>query len=308
MDKTGKSIIEKENLPKNIERLAAQQEMYFNAKRLFFLQFILTVVVTIALALVALALPSFGSTTDLNWIRGGYGVIAAILDLFLLNYFINQLRQKAASVQELFDCDVLGLQWNKVCCGEQPKPEEIKKYADKYIKRVKSYDKLKTWYAETIKAVDGPAAKVICQRSNFAYDSAIRRSFRYWLVGLALGILIVVVVIALVMNEQSRTIVTMSLFPILPILVFIAKLEKEHRTSIQNLDSLNSNITSLWSDALAGTSDNIEETVRQVQDKIYQNRKTSPLIPEWFYDWQRPGLEQQMYYGVDELIQQYQSR
>jgi hypothetical protein len=307
MDKTGENIIAKENQQKNIERLAAQKEMYFNAKRVFSVQFIVTVVITIALALAALALSAFGSTTDLNWARGSYGVIAAIADLFLLNHFINQLRQRAAAIQELFDCDVLSLEWNKVCVGEKPKPEDIKKYADKHLKRVKSYDKLQTWYAETIKEVDDSAAKVICQRSNYAYDAAIRRSFLYWLVGTALTILVGVIVIALVMNEQSRVIFSMSLFPILPILVFLGKLAKEHRTSLQNLDSLNSSITSLWSDVLGRTARDLEATVRQVQDKIYQNRKTSPLIPEWFYDWQRPGLEQQMYYGVGELVEQYKS-
>src|SRR6267378_6029811 len=38
MTNTGQSIKEQENLTKNIERLAAQKEMYFRAKRLFVLQ------------------------------------------------------------------------------------------------------------------------------------------------------------------------------------------------------------------------------------------------------------------------------
>jgi hypothetical protein len=305
MNKTGERIIEKENQQKNIERLAAQKEMYFTAKRLFFAQFIVTVVITIALALAAVALSAFRSTTDLNWVRGSYGVMAAIVDLFLLNHFINQLRQRAAAIQELFDCDVLDLEWNNVCVGEKPKPEEIKKYADKHLKRVKSYDKLKTWYAETIKEVDGAAAKVICQRSNFAYDSTIRKSFLYWLVGIALAILVVVVVISLAINEQTRAVVSMSLFPILPILVFLGKLAKEHHGSLHNLESLKSSIVSLWSDVLKGTARDVDTTIRQIQDKIYQNRKSSPLIPEWFYDRKRPGLEEQMYYGVDDLVEQY---
>ncbi len=307
MASTGQIIVDRENLLKNIERLAAQKEMYFQAKRLFALQFIVTGVVTVLLALIGIALSYLSSGFDWNWVRGGYGLIAATGDLLLLNHFINQLRQKAACVQELFDCDVLDLQWNKVCCGEQTKPEEIKKYADKHLKRVKSYDKLKTWYAETIKEVDGPAAKVICQRSNFAYDVAIRRSFLFWVVGISLGIVAGVLVIALIMNAPARAIVSMSLFPILPIILFLGKLVKEHRTSLQNLDDLNSTITRLWADVLGGTAGNVEATVRQVQDKIYQNRKTSPLIPEWFYDWQRPGLERQMYYGVAELVEQYKA-
>jgi len=279
--------------------------MYFCAKQLFLAQFIVTVVITVLLALVGLALPYLGSTIDWNWVRGTYGIFAAIFDLFILNQFINQLRQKAASVQELFDCDVLDLEWNKVCVGEKPQPEDVKKYADKHLKRIGSYDKLKTWYAETIKEVEGVAAKVICQRSNFSYDSAIRRSFLYWVVGITIGILVVVLVIALVMNIGTRALVSMSLLPILPILTFLGKVAKEHSTSLKNLESLKSNITSLWSDVLSGSATDVETTVRRIQDKIYLNRKTSPLIPEWFYDRRRPNLEQQMYYGVAALVEQY---
>lgn len=307
MNNIGQSIVEKENQQRNIERLAAQKEMYFQAKRLFLVQFVVTVLITIILALIGLALPYLGSDIEWNWVRGIYGVLAAVIDLFLLNHFINQLRQKAASLQELFDCDVLDLEWNKVCVGEKPQPEDIKKYADKHLKRVKSYEKLQTWYAETIKEVDGIAAKVICQRSNFSYDSTIRKSFQYWLAGVTLTILIVTVLIALVMNVSTRALVSMSLLPILPILTFLGKLVKEHNTSIKNLESLKSNISSLWSDVLSGTATNVETTLRRIQDKIYQNRKTSPLIPEWFYNWQRPKLEQQMYYGVADLVEQYKN-
>jgi hypothetical protein len=105
MDNIGKGIVEKENQQKNIERLAAQKEIYFQAKRLFFLQFIITVVVTVLLTLVGMILTYLGSSIDWNWVRGAYGVMAASADVFVFSHFINQLRQKAASVQELFDCD-----------------------------------------------------------------------------------------------------------------------------------------------------------------------------------------------------------
>ena len=305
MANTGQDIVEKENLPKNIERLAAQSEMYFQAKRLFLLQFILTAVITVVLAAIAIALAAFNATLDLNWVRASYGVVAAGADIFLINYFINQLRQKAACVQELFDSDVLSLQWNNVGCGEQPKPEDIKRYADKYLTRVRGYDNFRNWYAKTITDVDGPAAKIICQRSNFAYDTAIRRSFLYWVVGISLGILLAVIIIALTGNASARAFAAMSLFPILPILVFLARLIKEHIASIKNLDSLNASIMKLWSEILSNPAADVEPAIRQVQDKLYLNRRTSPLIPEWFYDWQRPLLEKQMYYGVDELVEQY---
>lgn len=99
----------------------------------------------------------------------------------------------------------------------------------------------------------------------------------------------------------------MSLFPILPILVFLSRLIKEHTASIKNLDSLSGSIMNLWSQILINPSADVEPTIRQVQDKLYINRKTSPLIPEWFYSWQRPRLEGQMYYGVNDLVEQYRN-
>jgi hypothetical protein len=78
------------------------------------------------------------------------------------------------------------------------------------LKRVKNFEKLFNWYAQTIKDIDGVAAKVICQRSNFSYDSFIRRSFIYWLVGLSATLIIITISVALVMNVGSRALVAMS--------------------------------------------------------------------------------------------------
>jgi hypothetical protein len=155
--------------------------------------------------------------------------------------------------------------------------------------------------------VDGPAAKVICQRSNFAYDGAIRRSFLYWIISLSVIILVTIFSVALAVNVSARAIATMSLLPVLPLLIFLWKLIKDLNTSIKNLESLHATITRLWSDILNNTATNVESTIRQVQDRIYTNRKTSPLIPEWFFNWKRSRLEEQMYYGVAELVQEYRA-
>lgn len=305
MNSVGQQIVEKENHPKNIERLAAQKEIYFRAKRLFFWQLVLTVFMTVFLTFLGLALSSFGYNID--WFRGAYGIVVALIDLFLLTPFINQLRQKAASIQELFDCDVLGLNWNKILVGDKPMNEDIKKYSDKHLRRVKSFDKLKTWYAGTIKEVDGDNAKIICQRSNFSYDYSIRKSFLFWVVGISIIIFILLAVIALINDLGLRSFVLTVILPFLPVLTLSIKLYNEHSTSIKNLESLKSHLTGFWSDVLNGTATNPETSLRQIQDKIYLNRKSNPLIPEGIYDRLRPELEQQMYYCVDELIEEYRS-
>jgi hypothetical protein len=305
MDRTGYSIIEKENLQKNLERLAAQKEIYFQAKRLFFLQFFLTVIITVLLTFIGLALSYFGYNID--WFRGTYGIVVALIDLLLLGIFINHLRQKAASIQELFDCDVLDLEWNKVLVGDKPMIEDIKKYSKKHLARVKSFDKLNNWYAKKIREVDGVAAKLICQRSSFSYDYSIRKSFLYWMVGGSVAIFILLILIALFTDMRSRSVVMTIFLPFLPILTFSVKLYNEHTSSIKNLESLRSHILSLWSAILDGTATNPETTLRQIQDKIYLNRKNHSLIPERFYDSLRPRFEQQMNSCVDDLIEDYKN-
>lgn len=304
MNNIGHDIIDRENLPKNIEKLAAQKELYFRAKRLFALQLFLTIVVTVLLTALSFALSYYGYDFP-DWVRGFYGVIVTILDLFLINRFINKLRQKAASIQESFDCNVLDLECNKILVGEEPLSEDIKKYSDKHLRRVKNFDKLKTWYAETIKDVDGIAAKVICQRSNFAYDYAIRNNFLYWVVGISIGIFALLVIGSVAKNITLQSFFLTVLLPFMPVLTLSVKLYNDHNASIKNLESLKSHLKTLWSNILHGTETNPENAIRQIQDKIYLNRKSNPLIPERIYDYLRPKLEEQMYYGVEELVEEY---
>lgn len=306
MNKTGQNIVERENLQKNIERLAAQKELYFRAKRLFFWQLVLTIVITVLLTLAGFVLSYFDLNID--WFRGFYGVSIALADLFIINKFINKWRQKAASIQETFDCDVLDLDCNNILVGDEPLSEDIKKYSDIHLSRVKKFNKLRNWYAETIKNVDGPAAKIICQRSNFSYDYAIRNSFLYWVAGVSLGILGLLILISVFKDFTLRSFFLAVILPFMPVLTLSVKLYNDHNASIQNLESLKSSLKSLWSGVLNGTAVNPEKSIRQIQDKIYLNRRNNPLIPEKIYDYLRPKLEEQMYYCVDESIEEYNKK
>jgi hypothetical protein len=226
-------------------------------------------------------------------------------DLFLFAGFINFLKQKAASIQECFDCHVLQLEWNQILVGDRPLAEDIKRYSDKHLLRVKNFDKLKNWYAETIKDVDGPAAKLICQRSNFAYDYAIRKSFLRCVVFGTIAVLVLLALCALIANVSLRSLIVTLALPILPVLTFSGKLYTDHKGSIVNLESLRNTLSSVWSGLLAGNPTNPEIFLRQIQDKIYLNRKNSPLVPEGFYEHLRSGLEQEMYYSVSDLVDEY---
>ena len=93
----------------------------------------------------------------------------------------------------------------------------------------------------------------------------------------------------------------------MPILSLTLKLYNEHNTSVKNLESLKSNINSLWLSILKENSSNLDITIRQIQDKIFMNRKSNPLVPDWVFNKLQNGLEEQMYYSVNQLIEEYKN-
>ena len=122
MNNIGANIVQKENSPINLHRLAALCQLYSDAKSLFAVQFFLNVIGTVLLLLIGFAVNYFWKI-EFNGIRVLYGLIILVVDQLIINVFINQLRQKAALIQELFDCDVLTIDWNKVSVGEKRSEE-----------------------------------------------------------------------------------------------------------------------------------------------------------------------------------------
>ena len=62
-----------------------------------------------------------------------------------------------------------------------------------------------------------------------------------------------------------------------------------------------------WTSVLAREQINTREINRQLQDKIFQNRIDSPLIFEWFYNIKRKQLEEEMYYSIEKLVDEYKT-
>lgn len=303
MSNIGAKIIEKENLSVNIERLAAQREMYSLGKTYFNLQLIFNVLITVLLLVVGLLLNHF-CEIKIDWIRIFYAFTILLIDNLVITSLINQLRQKASSVQELFDCDVLNIEWNKILVGEKPHNEEVNKFYKKYLSRVKDLSNLKNWYAISIGETNTNAAKLICQRSNFYYDFALRNYFIRFVIGIAVALLIIIVFSSCLNDVSTRTLFVSGLFPYLPILSMALRLYNEHTISIKNLESLKSAINSAWSNLLKKEVVS-EQTIRQIQDKIFLNRKSNPLIPDKMYSKLRSSLEEQMYYSVSLLVEEY---
>lgn len=308
MNKVGLEICDKQNLQINIQRLAAQKQLYIKGKRLFSLQLILNVLIPLLLLIVGILLKHYESNTQIDWLRVLYAVVIIILDYLFIIPEINKCKQKAATIQESFDCDVMNIEWNKILVGEKPLHEDIFRYSNEYLKENNNnVEKLENWYPTTLKSISGNIAKIICQRSNFTYDYSIREKFKNGVVFIALAILIIALFYLGAKDLGVQSCLLYFFVPYMPIASITLKLYLEHKTSLKNLESLKSNLFSTWSNLLKG-EDISNQQLRQLQDKIFSNRKSNPLIPEWIYNRLRSKLEEEMYYSAEQLIEEYNQR
>src|SRR5262245_10308223 len=95
-----------QNSAPQLSRLAAQRQLYATAKTVFVLQCIVGGAIAAATAWLGLKEPA------LKGYIAAWGGTATLIDALLLSRRQQQLRTKAATVQEAFDCDVLQLPWN----------------------------------------------------------------------------------------------------------------------------------------------------------------------------------------------------
>ena len=98
------NILDRQNQPKALRKLAAQREVYSRAKRVQGAQ--LLVIVVGSMVLGALAIPFEGLA---GW-AALYSIVAAMADALFFEPWLAGRKALAASIQESFDCEVLALE------------------------------------------------------------------------------------------------------------------------------------------------------------------------------------------------------
>lgn len=305
-------IVEKQNSQRNITRLASMRRIYSEAKILLGFH-------TIALAVYsALSVsnilfvkffqiqdPSQGTAnpTSFSWLVGFFGILIIVLDLFLISHKIGDLKTKAAKIQEEFDTDVLSMPWNPISCGDRLSSEDIGLASEKY----KNND-LDNWYAIGVGELPLPVARILCQRSNLCWDSALREKYLGWL-NLIIGtICLALLSFGLAANQSMQAFFLNVVFPLSALLFFLIRQRNEHKKSIERNDKLKGKIESCWSRILKEKEfPELEETARRIQDMIFDARKNNALVYDFVYRKYRDSQERAMYFSSKCMVDEYRS-
>lgn len=307
------SITQRQLLPENLDRLAAQRTLYSTAKIVMAVQLILSVPVIIVLSILSQFLKSsyfldqFGKTIDMSWVVISCGIIITLLDALCLSPVVVNLKEKAAKIQELFDCSVLSLQWNAILAGSKPGPEDIIENANKYKKKDEKYEQLLDWYSKEVGTIPLPAARILCQRSNIRWDTDLRKKVNVYLILLSTLTFFILLFIGIIGESDIGSFIIMLIAPCLPIFEFSIRYVLQNMKAIKSLKDLKSQAEKAWNDAKKSLlpDKQLEGISRQLQDVIYNTRKTNPLIFDKIYQIFRSRQENSMNYSCDQLVSDY---
>lgn len=279
-----------QNEDSNLRMLAAQRYIYSSIETINNLKVILVGIAMVLSVVLFIA----NQTSTLLFSYFGKSIVFIIIpiiafstllvDVFILDNIKSSRTHLAASIQEQFDCKTLNLPWNVSLFATEVSFEEINKYYYKFIKK-ETIDQFYNWYflPET---PDLPVTvkKFLCQRQNVIWDKDLRKLYiKRLLTGciISLGLLIT---IAYFSGSTVSEIIIFLTAAMIPSIKLVYQEIKLNNVTIKTLDQLHKLIDSTWNNLLSTDHlSNIDNRLRDLQNVIYNHRRTAPKINDSFY-------------------------
>ncbi len=278
------NILKSQNTSQNLKYLKASRVLYSRAKYAFGIQILVTVIITVLFSFLKL-IPKELLTFDLNACIGIGAILISCTEILFFNLYVSGLRTSGAKAQEVFDCNIYDLSWNMINTGSKPEQYIIENSVSEYIFDDKA--PIEDWYDIELEELSQERAILLCQETNLFYDGKLREHFKMANILLCISIVVLSLIIAIVADIKVSSYITTVLLPVTPMIVLTLKIIMENRKSLTTSSDLGKIVLQLK----ARPQDPSITELRAVQDKIFCNRKDSPLVPDWYYKWRRNRLE-----------------
>ncbi len=291
----------RQNEPESIDKLAAQKQIYSDAKKRIGWYLVLSIPVMILLNTVVKPLflkDALGlGKIDLTDYIAVFALLLTIFELALVKPKVSQLKEKAAKIQEELDCYVLDIEWNEILCGNKPCGSDVRTFADKSDLKGNDRSKLSDWYTTGVEQVDSVRAALLCQNENLGWDINQRQKYVKLVSGALLAFLVVTFCAGFYADSSLKAIIMSVVIPSLPFISYAITNYHENHEAIEKKRALKAATEKV--DAIANPT---SKYVRNIQNLIYLNRANNCLIFDWFYEWYRDSSQRGISYATLQLI------
>lgn len=288
------SIYELQNLDENLRLLAAQRQLYGEAKRLQQWREAGTIGLVAIAPLIYYLVPN--SRTALALVGAAWLLVSRLL---LENIEKEKVKQ-AATIQEQFDTGLFGLPWNKVLVGNKVSPELVNSAATSYEG---DKQELKNWYPNT-DDIPFPLNILLCQRANLVWDWRLRRRYASIVLTLTALIFFAGVAIGLATNSTLLTYLLAILIPSLAALTSGIEIVKTQFSIADEKYQLEKLVSVAWNEGLRDQKSVSKDLCRNIQDSIYVLRNKRHMVPDRVYRWLQDRYEIDMQSAVEGLVRE----
>ena len=299
---TSHSIKIEQNKDIQIKRLQAQRRLYDEVRKNKTWRINITFMATVLLGLFAHFSPDYP-------IIGALIAFVSIVAEELYQIFRERkLQQHAAHIQELFDTEVLKMDWPRYKLTQKPSAEDVYSWAMKYDHEAYKDAPLENWYEGTFTGMPLSYARLICQKSNLTYDVNLRKAYQRKIMGTAIGLVAVTAVLTYMLPPRALSWMTAYAITIFPLVVVAAKEWLVNHVSINSIKEMKARMDSGWQQFLENSTSEaeLEKAARSWQDDLLRHRETSPLIPANIFKKLRHIEEDVMYQHADALVNEAQ--
>jgi SMODS-associating 4TM effector domain len=294
------NIPQEQNTHQRVELLAAQRQLYSDAKNLQMVSVIISIPVVIVWSSLVAGFPELAVYSAL------WGFIATFLELLIFSRLQKSTQEKAAKIQQMFDCEVLQFNWASLNCGDRVEPETIIDASSRYRRKQSNFSKLLDWYPISAGQLPIHYARIICQRSNVWWDAQLRRRYSKWILFALFVLTVFVLLFGLIGGLTLEKLVLAVLNPLTPAFIFGLRQYTEHNEAALRLDRLREKAEALFQEAISKrfTPQDLDRESYSLQTQIYDNRRLSPLIFDCVYSRLKNEDEEKMNKGAESLVQE----
>lgn len=290
-------IADRQNSWEMMELLRAKSALYDASQLCYRIQFWLMVVASVALGALKIVAPRSTTYVDLA------SIALLVLEVLMLDPLQSKWRIDAASMQEAFDCEVLRLP-ARPDFAPHPEGEKIKKWASRHP----SIHGLRDWYSPVLSSLPLAFARVACQRSGLYWTADMREHYAFRLYIACAMILLALLVAGVVKNATVAEAISWCLTAA-PLFVWLAREATRQRETAAANRSLVANADKLWARMLKNdlSAEDSLQAARELQNEIFNQRKSSPQMFPWVYRTTREGNEEAMHSGAERLLLGYRA-
>ena len=269
-------INQRQNAANSIRLLAAQRQTYTSAKTLLATYVILAIPVMLLVNIVVKPVILNRHSYDLTDEIAIAALLLTLVDIFWLQNHVKLMQEKAATIQEEFDRYVYNLKWDSILLGEKVSDVFIEKMFKKYSES-NDLSGLHDWYTPSVSQHTERKGILLCQSESLGWDIELRTSYIAYVVIFIIVYSISAVALAVCNGSQVDHFIMSYVIPSMPLFAYFRNAYTEHTKAIKDKSALRDNL----SNALEVT--NIKKkTVESIQYQILGNRKSNPLIFDFF--------------------------